>query len=145
MVLGSLSSTLRRRSCELVWLVCFIQVSVILFYSHRSLDPPRGQNQQDDPSIQNQQENTAKRNQDRPAAPPRGEEAGEPGAKGQNPGGEAVGPGGKELQQCPGTAPLLGKTRSLSFLFVLLLPILFHILFLFIPFFIFFQFSICVF
>ncbi|XP_033986592.1 LOW QUALITY PROTEIN: beta-1,4-galactosyltransferase 1-like [Trematomus bernacchii] len=116
MVLGSLSSVLRRRSCELVWLVCFLQVSVILFYSHRSLYPPWGQNQQDDPSIQNQQddpsiqnqqENTAKRNQDRPADPPRGEEAGEPGDKGQNPGGEAVGPGGKELQQCPGTAPLL--------------------------------------
>ncbi|KAJ4937094.1 hypothetical protein JOQ06_001678, partial [Pogonophryne albipinna] len=42
-----------------------------------------------------------------PPTPPCGEEAGEPGDKGQNPGGKAVGPGGKELQHCPGTAPLL--------------------------------------
>ncbi|KAK5889470.1 hypothetical protein CesoFtcFv8_015471 [Champsocephalus esox] len=70
MVLGSLSPALRRFSCELVWLVCFLQVSVILFCSHRSLDPPWGQNQQADPSVQNQQENRAERNQDRPTDPP---------------------------------------------------------------------------
>nr|XP_033960788.1 LOW QUALITY PROTEIN: beta-1,4-galactosyltransferase 1-like [Pseudochaenichthys georgianus] len=115
MVLGSLSPTLRRFSCELVWLVCFLQVSVILFCSHRSLDPPWGQNQQADPSVQNQQENRAKRNQDRPTDPPRGEEAGEPGDKGQNPGGKAVGPGGKELQHCPGTAPLLVGPLQVEF------------------------------
>ncbi|KAK5864281.1 hypothetical protein PBY51_015537 [Eleginops maclovinus] len=79
----SLPSSLRRLSCELVWLLCVLQVSAILFFYARSLDPPSA-------SDQDQQENMAEKTQERPAEPPRGEEAGESGDKAQKSGGNEV-------------------------------------------------------
>jgi len=107
--------SLLHRTCKLVVLLCFLHISVTLFFYVRSLDIPSA-------FVQNQQQNRVNRTEKnliRSSELPSvagekeldpGEKELDPGEKELDPREKELDPREKELEKCPETSPLLGET-----------------------------------
>ncbi|XP_033986593.1 beta-1,4-galactosyltransferase 1 [Trematomus bernacchii] len=97
--------SLLHRTCKLVVLLCFLHISVTLFFYVRSLDIPSA-------FVQNQQQNRVNRTEKnliRSSELPSvaGEKELDPGEKELDPREKELDPREKELEKCPETSPLL--------------------------------------